>query len=127
MSDETFACPRRREMGALVHSGYPDTDRWVEEADGNYRTCSWCGSMHPAELVNAIKANVEIGPTDKSYKLYVAYPSADRTLKFYTQHFEGTAYGDEFYDLWSAKQINWGYPGHPYVMLYVPSAPEEES
>lgn len=46
--------------------------------------------------------------------------------KFYTHHLS-TEQGDEFIKLWRAGKINWGYPGHPYVRLYIPHTQEENS
>lgn len=34
-------------------------------------TCSYCGSISPADLFAAIDAGCELGPTDKDYKVYV--------------------------------------------------------
>lgn len=62
---------------------------------------------------------MEIGPTDKSYKLYVG----EMAGKFYTQHFS-TEQADEFDQLWREHKINWGYPYAPYVPLYLPGFPK---
>jgi hypothetical protein len=37
-------------------------------------TCSYCGSISPADLFAAIEAGCELGPTDKDYKVYVTRP-----------------------------------------------------
>lgn len=39
--------------------------------------------------------------------------------KFYTPHFSPEQ-GREFFALWQASKVNWGYPGHPYRRLYIP-------
>jgi hypothetical protein len=39
--------------------------------------------------------------------------------KFYTPHLSPEQ-GREFFDLWQAGQVHWGYPGHPYRRLYLP-------
>lgn len=40
-----------------------------------YRTCSWCGSIHPEDLFNAVEAGAELGGSDWKYgwphKFYV--------------------------------------------------------
>lgn len=67
-------CPRRAKTGMdrdnspLRHGGR-DLDRWRKD-----RTCSYCGSMHPDDLMQAIRDGKVIGPTDKSYKFYVSEP-----------------------------------------------------
>jgi hypothetical protein len=38
---------------------------------GQPRGCSYCGSMHPDDFMEAVRNGLEIGPTDKSYKVYV--------------------------------------------------------
>ena len=44
--------------------------------------------------------------------------------KFYTPHFElNRELGSEFAQLWIDKKIRWGYPGYPYVKLYLPQLP----
>ena len=42
-----------------------------------------------------------------------------RIGKFYTQHLSEEQ-GWEFDSLWKDHKINWGYPGAPYVKLYIP-------
>lgn len=39
--------------------------------------------------------------------------------KFYTHHLTEEQ-GWRFYELQRSLRINWGYPGHPYVSLYIP-------
>lgn len=54
-------CPR------IAEDGRPPLDsHW--RPDG---TCSYCGSISPAVLFKAIADGCELGPTDKSYKVYV--------------------------------------------------------
>lgn len=144
---------------------------------GQPRGCSFCGSLPPDDFMAAVKAGAEIGPTDKSYKLYVKWEnpeperlhpiSASRTdrpplgglnlipwdemsgeqraealdvfgqdaaevypyigfgtrpsvdAKFYTAHLS-PGQGREFYEIWQAGRVNWGYPGAPYRPLYLP-------
>lgn len=57
-------CPRRSESAFDRREG---ADRWR-----NDDTCSWCGSLNPDILMARLEAaDIEIGPTDKSYKIYV--------------------------------------------------------
>ena len=112
-------CPRRMtEMGPWERE--EDLDRW-QERDG-LRRCSFCGSMHPADFLAAIEQHDEIGPTDKSYKFYVDAHSG----KFYTQHLSEEQ-GWKFDQLWRERKINWGYPGAPYVPLFIPGPSTREA
>lgn len=65
-------CPRRVES-PIADRTFKGPDRW-ERRDG-VRRCSYCGSMHPEDLFMAIGDRVELGPTDKSYKVYVHLPN----------------------------------------------------
>lgn len=67
---EKHTCPRRSELG---QRNEPDQDRWSSGHGliGQRRGCSYCGSMHPDDFIDAIKAGCEVGPTDKSYKAYL--------------------------------------------------------
>jgi len=70
---EGFECPRRAEIPHFTHRQIPPPpDRW--QADG---TCSWCGSISPANFFEAIEAGCEIAPTDKNYKAYVRLANPD--------------------------------------------------
>ena len=121
-------CPRRIENGMHTANGpfrgagenldsYEDGHGMI----GQSRGCTYCGSMHPDDFMAAVRAGNEIGPTDKSYKLYVDGHSG----KFYTQHLSPEQ-GHEFWRLHQDGQVNWGYPGHPYVPLYIPGPSNEK-
>lgn len=78
----------------------PDT--WNVGPDGN-RTCSYCGSIHPDDLmVICRKAMIDpaygIDGTDKSYKVYVRQPgvrnAAEGAIEFYTPHAGAMSKGD---------------------------------
>jgi len=71
--------------------------------------------MPPDDFMQAVRDGKEVGPTDKSYKFYVD----DHRGKFYTQHLSEEQ-GWEFHQLWQDGKINWGYPGKPYVRLFIP-------
>lgn len=68
-----YLCPRRVE-GALP--GSPEFDTWRAARmqhpgilGDTVRTCSWCGSMHPDDVMAGIEQGLyEVGPTDKNYK-----------------------------------------------------------
>lgn len=69
-------------------------DRWHIGSDGN-RTCSYCGSMHPEDLMEIcrktmINADYGVESTTKSYKVYVRQPgvrnAAEGAIKFYMWH-----------------------------------------
>jgi hypothetical protein len=99
-----------------------DLDRYLSRHGlvGQRTGCTYCGSLSPEAFLDAVKAGAEIGPTDKSYKLYVE-KRGEWGGKFYTPHFElDQPRAQEFYDLWLAGRVTWGYPGHPYVRLYLP-------
>lgn len=106
------ACPRRREIGA-VPTTYPDEDTWTKR-DG-FWCCSYCGSIHPDDLIRIMQTNGELGPTDKAYKVYVS-TSDKRWGKFYFQHLS-LEQRHQFIDLYNAnpRTFTIGYPGHFYV------------
>lgn len=115
-------CPRRIENG--MHSASSPMRGAGENLDtykegrglvGQPRGCTYCGSMSPEDFLEAVKNKAEIGPTDKSYKLYID----DHKGKFYTQHLSPEQ-GHAFYQMMQANEVNWGYPGYPYVPLYLP-------
>ena len=80
----------------------------------------WHDLELPEELA-LVAVGEEVGPTDKSYKLYIK-----DHLKFYTQHFGDfdKKYGDAFIDAYIRDEIRWGYPGYPYVRLSIPHTDE---
>lgn len=75
---EKFTCPRRAAEGhatdnsPLRYDG-SNLDEWRED-----RTCSYDGSMHPDDFMQAVRDRaIQIGPTDKSYKFYLDEPLTD--------------------------------------------------
>ncbi len=106
MADDTFTCPRRAEGPRYDVDG---EDTWSTKG-----TCSYCGSISPAALFEAIEADHEIGPTDKNYKVYV---KGDGHHKFYFQHLS-EAEKLEFLDLLNQGKIRIGSPGHFYVLPF---------
>ena len=109
-------CPRRVEDG----TDRPDSpftwankeDKW--RSDG---TCSYCGSISPRMLFEAIADGKEIGPTDKNYKVYVKGLNVRGAGKFYFQHFDEDN-KNEFIRLLNEDKINIGFPGRFYVLPF---------
>lgn len=50
-------------------SGRHDSDRWPE-AFPKPRTCSYCGSVHPDDLIALVEQGWEMEQSTKSYKTY---------------------------------------------------------
>lgn len=108
-------CPRK-----IEDHGNPETstliyvnkyDVWRENG-----TCSYCGSMNPDTLMEALEAGtVTIGATDKSYKIYV-----DGSKKFYFQHFS-EAQMKRFIELFNERRIRFsggiGFYVFPYFFM----------
>jgi len=76
--DAGFLCPRRSESGMAIAQKGKD---WWGNRDG-HKSCSYCGSLSPAEFFAAIDAGADVTPTDKNYKAYVelANPLAGQTV-----------------------------------------------
>ncbi len=69
---ETHTCPRRmNEFGPWEREEGLDEYNSRGGLVGQPRSCSFCGSMPPEDFMEAVRTGCEIGPTDKSYKLYV--------------------------------------------------------
>lgn len=96
-------CPRRSEVPSTFK--LPEQDEW---RDGR---CSFCGSLSPEKFFAAIEAGVELGPTDKNYKVYVDFGAHGSSGKFYFQHLD-EAQKRHFVELLNAKTLTIGYPGH---------------
>lgn len=127
---EKFTCPRRAESGMhLSNSPFrgsgPDIDEWREDSGliNQKRGCSYCGSMHPEDFMDAVRDGVELSPTDKPYKIYVGRHMS--TGKFYTQHLT-PEHSNEFRELYEDGSMNVGYPGHFYATLYLPGLTPKE-
>jgi len=117
-------CPRRAETGSKANG--PDSI-----ARGG--SCSYCGSMHPDDFMEVARgaAEGELGPTDKSYKVYVD----PGYRKFYFQHLSEEQ-KQEFVDLYNARPrrtyseddlsfiggdgpgMQVGYPGYFYSLPF---------
>jgi len=113
-----YICPRRYDSLGEPRAGDVASDTWhmnsIEHPDSTgagQRACSYCGSMHPDDLFEAITRGDEIGPTDKDYKIYVGHGPGH---KFYFQHLD-YAQKLRFIDLLNDHKIEIGYPGHFYI------------
>lgn len=86
-------------------------------ADG---TCSYCGSMNNDYFMKRLEAgDVEVGPTDKSYKVYVNNRGGEpfSAIKFYFQHLTPDQMR-RFVELANEGAIAMGYPGHFYTLPF---------
>lgn len=81
--------------------------------------CTYCGSVSQEAFLAFVEAGGEVGPTDKSYKVYLhsTDEAAAPGIKFYFQHLD-EAGCDKFIELYNAKRMRIGYPGHFYVRPY---------
>lgn len=157
VKSEKFTCPRRREncmddpyYSPFVGAG-TDLDEWrplrplgggEAIAPQGYRQCSYCGSLNPDDFMQALLNSDQLGPTDKSYKVYVGKEYTDEGAikhwlelmgfcdehkdlvkpahdyaKFYFQHLSDQQKYD-FVDLLNLKLIKIGYPGYFYRLPY---------
>jgi hypothetical protein len=88
-------CGRRGGMPDFDGRGsLPEPDTWDLGPDGN-RTCSYCGSIHPDDLIAICRKvptdkRYAIEGTTKSYKVYVRQPGVQNAsqgaIKFYMHH-----------------------------------------
>lgn len=126
---EKQRCPRRDESPNpdAYGDGTATPDRW-DRRHGRKgpRSCSYCGSMHQDDFIAVARdGGGELGPTDKSCKVYVEietvlytptsttyangkqgkvtkYPKRPATLKFYFQHLS-VDQRREFVDLYNSR------------------------
>jgi hypothetical protein len=72
----------------------------------------------------AVDAHVTLWPDPKEDGYYSLQPWGEFVdAKFYTHHLDTQELCDEFWELVQEKKISWGYPGFPYVRLYLPFLP----
>ena len=108
---EEFMCGRRN-AGYPYAKAFAGPDYW--RFDG---TCNYCGSLSPDQLFKAIEDGCEIGPTDKSYKIYIKgekAPKVSGAVKFYFQHLSEDE-KHKFIGILNDGKIKFGYPGNFYV------------
>lgn len=82
-------CPRQTHE-AVLPAQRQHVSHWREDG-----TCSYCGSISPDRLFQAIEDGAELGPTDKSYKVYVELKNEDagRPHIYSSANFEQTGAG----------------------------------
>ena len=103
-------CPRAPQE---PHPFRFDTPHWRENG-----TCSYCGSMKPETLFQAIETGSRLIPTDKSYKVYV--DGGDMRIahgKFYFYHLD-EAEQRRFIELMNSGKILMGAPGYFYTLPF---------
>lgn len=130
------ACPRAAEDGRA--------DFQFENRPAEDTSCHYCGSMQGDDFMARLEAgDVELGPSDKSYKVYVhnkgglpfyqAYRvDEDRSgnqanwrwitrttsqCKFYFQHLS-VEQCQRFVELLNEKKLHIGYPGYFYALPF---------
>lgn len=108
-------CPRRAEISPFVEE---DKDGWDYRED-RWLYCSYCGSLQPNMFISLLQQGVELGPTDKDYKVYLNGPGGGQLAKFYFQHLDKEL-RLRFIELYNEKprQFTIGYPGHFYVLPF---------
>lgn len=86
---------------------------------GQGRGCTFCGSMHPDDFMEAMREGATLGVADKDYKAYVeGYKNnGPNGGKFYYQHLSAEQ-RTEFIALINEKKIHFGYPGFFTVLPY---------
>ena len=140
---EKITCSRRTEDGMDNPNG-PFRNSGVNlDTYRDDNTCSYCGSFNPETFMQRLEAgDIELGPTDKSYKVYVRnvdgemfkqsyrdcgdaeckgpdeckhWTTRERNeTKFYFQHLS-TDQKKRFIELLNEKKIKIGVPHHFYV------------
>jgi hypothetical protein len=94
---EHKGCPRgNMEIG--VFTKFAKTAKW--DKDEGKRRCSYCGSLHPDDFMERVKAGEILTGTDKNYKVYIGVHD-----KFYWYHLSEDQM-KEFVDLWNEKKLN---------------------
>lgn len=110
----TRVCPCAEEDGAtLKQLNPPFNGEAVWRVDN---TCSYCGSMNPDAFMERLEAgDIQLDPTDKSYKVYVKTQGI--TGKFYFQHLSADQ-RKRFIELNNAGRLNFGPPGYFYMLPF---------
>lgn len=120
----SFYCPRGAGPDSPFKAPFNGEATWRDDG-----TCSYCGSLRPDLLFAQIERGAKIGPTDKSYKIYVDLigHQVRGAGKFYFQHLSDEEQ-TRFIELINTKAMNIGFPGHFYVLPYFarPAAPAAE-
>ena len=95
---EEFYCPRGPGPGSRFKAPFNGVAEWRTKPDGS-RTCSYCGSLHPDDFTEIMRAYADgdggyhFSTTTKSYKLYGNRPGVQNAsqggIKFYGPHLQG--------------------------------------
>lgn len=86
-----FTCPRRP-ASPVFNASEQDAD-WWNSMDG---TCTYCGSMNPEAFMARLEAgDVELGATDKDYKVYVTNAGGAQFKQTYRDDQADTFHGHE--------------------------------
>jgi hypothetical protein len=119
-------CPRSpagEYAAAGIEYDGPFTDM-MSGKDSHWRkdgTCSYCGSLNNDYFMERLeKGDVECGPTDKSYKVYVVNAGGEPLPtpgKFYFQHLTRDQM-QRFVEMANGGLIAMGYPGHFYTLPF---------
>lgn len=107
---EKFTCGRRHDFLAWQGDRHGE-DYWRKDG-----TCSYCGSISPEALFEAVAAGARLTPTDKNYKVYVDLPERHHT-KFYFQHLDDAGQ-KQFVKLLNDRALNIGEPGYFYRLPF---------
>jgi len=101
-------------------------DAWAKRggliSQGAELSCTFCGSLNPDTFMTWVEAGREVGPTDKSYKVYIQGPNGQ--AKFYFMHLSRDQ-KQRFVDLYNDRTMNVGYPGDFYTSpFFMADAPK---
>jgi hypothetical protein len=105
-----FYCPRGPGPNSPFMPPMNGAAHW--RGDGH---CSFCGSLSPESLFEAITLGETLTPTDKSYKVYVEI--CGRREKFYFQHLSKDEQ-ERFIDMLNAGSVTIGFPGYFYQLPF---------
>lgn len=73
-----FTCPRRTEMWSVgKHTRDADSYQPGRGMAGQPRGCTYCGSLPPDDFMDAVRGGAVLGPTDKTYKIYLDVPNPE--------------------------------------------------
>lgn len=131
---ENHTCPRRAEDGTdrddspfKFAGSNRDTYTQGHGIVGQGRGCSYCGSMHPDDFLEALREGAELGVTDKNYKAYVRGYKNDgpNGAKFYYQHLNAEQRA-EFIRLLNEGTVRFeggmGFTVLPYFITWTPES-----
>lgn len=119
-------------LSPLLHTPivwYSPGDGPNDIANRTHRSCSYCGSVHPEDLLKMLEKGARLVMADQKYgyihKFYVRDTGNRMAVKFYTQHLLDQGYDDEALEallkimsdytglVWlktSEGKIKYGYP-----------------